>query len=99
MELRAWLSYTGKTTRLTFWRTLGGHREVDFLIGDKVAIEVNATQSVDRHDLKGLQALMEEEVIEKFYLVSNDQMDRVSQGIEIIHWRTLLSDLWRGLIV
>ena len=97
MELRAWLSYTGKTQRLTFWRALDGRREVDFLIGNKVAIEVKATQSVDRHDLKGLRALMDEGVVgQKFYLVSDDPIDRIVQGIRIMHWRTFLSDLWQG---
>ena len=100
MELRAWLSYTDKTPRLTFWRSLDGRREVDFLVGDKIAIEVQATQSVDRHDLKGLHALMEEEIVgQKFYLVSHDPIDRTAHGIQIRHWRTFLSDLWKGLII
>ena len=78
MELRTWLSYTEKNLRLTFWRSSGGHQEVDFLVGEKFAVEVKATQNVNNRDLKGLRALAEENILKKFYLVSHDRIDRKS---------------------
>jgi predicted AAA+ superfamily ATPase len=43
LELRAYLDYRRIDRPLTFWRTHGGH-EVDFLIGDEVAIEVKGSR-------------------------------------------------------
>ena len=99
MELRAWLSYTEKNLRLTFWRSSGGYQEVDFLVGEKFAVEVKATQSVSNRDLKGLRALAEENILQKFYLVSCDRINKKSGKFFLVHWQTFLSDLWQGKIV
>jgi hypothetical protein len=39
MEIRAYLGYRRIKLSLSFWRSTHGH-EVDFLIGEKVAVEV-----------------------------------------------------------
>jgi predicted AAA+ superfamily ATPase len=71
MEIRAYLDYRRIQEPLTFWRTTNGV-EVDFLIGEKVAIEVKSTARATEKDEKGLRALQEEGVFKDFYLVTQD---------------------------
>lgn len=99
MELCSWLSYTEKSLHLTFWRSSGGQHEVDFLVGEKFAVEVKASQSVNNHDLKGLRALAEENILQKFYLVSHDKINRKSGKFHLMHWQTFLNNLWQGKII
>ena len=94
MELRAYLAYRRKDlTELSFWRTKHG-QEVDFLVGDELAIEVKAATSVSTRDLKGLQTLAEEGVFKKFYLVSQDRCARSYESFNLMHWETFLTALW-----
>ncbi|MBP7495281.1 MAG: ATP-binding protein, partial [Spirochaetales bacterium] len=58
-ELRAWLDYTRDDRLLSFWRTRDG-KEVDFIVGDDIAIEVKAAELPDHRHLKGLTAIGEE---------------------------------------
>ncbi len=94
MELRCYLSYRRIKKELAFWRTQNGV-EVDFLIGDDTAIEVKSTTKVlDKH-LKGLRALMEENLIRQFILVSFDEVERETpDGIRVLHWESFLKKLW-----
>jgi uncharacterized protein len=98
MELRAYLSYSRKKLSLCFWRTSDGH-EVDFVIDNQVAIEVKAAKKVSSKHLKGLRYLMEENKIEKYYLVSQDVIARKEDGIYILPWEDFLKRLWQGEIV
>ena len=95
MELRAALSYQRTHQPLSYWRSTHG-QEVDFIIGDETAIEVKASRRVGDRNGKGLRALQEEGVLKRFYLVSQDPVDRVSDDIHWIHWQTFLSRLWKG---
>jgi len=93
MELRAWLSYRRIKSELTFWRTTTG-LEVDFIVGNEMAVEVKSTTKVNDSDLKGLRALKEEGVVSRFFLVSLDEVNRqTDDGIRILHWRTFLAQL------
>ena len=58
MELRAYLSYRRKKLPLTYWRSKNGH-EVDFLLGNKTAIEVKASKRISKNDFKGLKYIKE----------------------------------------
>ena len=98
MELRAWLSYTRREEELSFWRTRHGY-EVDFLIGSEVAIEVKASKSVSSRDLKGLRALAEEGICQKFYLVSQDSLNKKYEQFHVLHWRTFLDQLWEDKLL
>lgn len=99
MELRAYLSYQLKNKfRLQFWRSTS-HFEVDFVIGDQVAIEVKATKKLKAEDFKGLRALMEEKKIKKYYLISNDHNERLHEKIICLPWIRFLADLWDGKII
>ncbi|MDE3269160.1 MAG: ATP-binding protein [Pseudomonadota bacterium] len=93
MELRAYLSYTRKKLSLTYWRSHQGH-EVDFLIGEEVAIEVKATRVISKRDFKGLRALADEGCFKKFYLVSHDKLNSRSGQFIAMHWQTFLDQLW-----
>ena len=94
MELRAYLSYRGRNlTELSFWRTKHG-QEVDFLVGEELAIEVKAATRVSSRDLKGLRALAEEGIFKKFYLVSQDRNARHYEFFTLVHWEAFLTALW-----
>lgn len=98
MELRAWLSYTRREEELTFWRTRHGY-EVDFLIGSELAIEVKASKSISPRDLKGLRTLAEEGICQKFYLVSQDSLNKKYGQFHALHWRTFLDQLWEDKLL
>lgn len=98
MELRAYLSYRRKRESLNFWRTKHGH-EVDFLIGDRCAIEVKASKQVTNRDTRGLRMLKEEGVFTSFYLVSQDPMKAKAEDVLKIHWREFLDLLWSDQII
>jgi predicted AAA+ superfamily ATPase len=96
-ELKAALSYARDDRPLTYWRTQGGGFEVDFVIGDDVAIEVKSTRSSVDSDLKGLRALGEECPMRRRLLVSRDPLRRVSSdGIEWIPFGDFTTELWQG---
>lgn len=95
MEIRAYLSYTGHVGQLTFWRSQTGY-EVDFLIDEEIAIEVKSSTAVSVRDLRGLQALAQENIFQHFYLVSHDTNDRKIDFCYLLHWQTFLDRLWNG---
>jgi predicted AAA+ superfamily ATPase len=97
-EILAYLSYSRKHLPMTFWRSQGG-MEVDFLIGEKVAIEVKATTRVSEKHKKGLAALQEEKVFKKYFLVSQDPTGQTKDGIRAVFWQTFLEELWAGSIL
>lgn len=97
IELRAHLSYFRTRLTLSYWQAKNG-QEVDFIVGDHIAIEVKTTNQASSKHLKGLHALQEENICKKFYLVCFDQNHRIVDGVEIIHWRDFIkllkSDAW-----
>jgi len=98
MELRCYLSYNRIKRELCFWRTTGGV-EVDFIIGDDMAVEVKATTRVTDKHLKGLRALKDEGLIRSCFIVSFDELDReTGDGIRILYWESFLKKLWGGSI-
>jgi len=99
MELRAYLAYHEHTlTELTYWRSRYGH-EVDFLVGEELAIEVKATETVNKRDLKSLQALAEEGVFKQLYLVSHDPLPAKHDNIHCLPWSVFLDELWAGKLL
>lgn len=93
MELRAYLSYRRIKQALNYWRSTHGH-EVDFLIGEKVAVEVKSVaRGTDLHE-KGLRALKEEKIFKKFFLVTQDRIQSSKGGVTRLHWQDFLRQLW-----
>lgn len=95
LELRAYLSYRRIKKKLSYWRTQHGH-EVDFIIGNEIAIEVKATKKVTSKHLKGLNLLNEEGICQQYYLVSQDPIERRVNHCLVLHWETFLDRLWKG---
>lgn len=98
MELISYLDYMQKKEQLRYWRTTSGF-EVDFVVGEKVAIETKTTKKADSKDYKGLKAFMEEGICERYILVcKEDRPRKLEQGIEIMPWKYFLELLWNGEI-
>ena len=99
LEMRAYLGYARKKEDLCYWRSTS-QIEVDMVVGDLAAIEVKASKLVQDRQLKGLRALREEGIIDRFIVVSLDPMRRRTEdGIDILPWREFLSELWNGDII
>jgi uncharacterized protein len=75
LELRAFISYRRLHKPLSYWKTQLGH-EVDFIIGDEIAIEVKSTNKVSQKHLKNLKYLAEEQICKKYFLISQDKIPR-----------------------
>ena len=95
MELRAAISYFRSSLRLSYWRTYEKN-EVDFVLEDVLAVEVKATLNASDRDGKSLRLLAKEAKIKNLYLVSQDPIERISEGIHYIHYENFLKKLWAG---
>ena len=93
MELMAWKSYSKSDLNLHFWRSVN-HHEVDFILGDKIAIEVKAKRKTNERDAKNLMALREESKFKEFIIVSQDPISRKQKGISYLFWKDFLEKLW-----
>jgi len=98
-EVRAYISYSKTKIPTYYWRSTSG-MEVDLVIGNKLAIEIKGTDaSKDKH-FKGLKALREEGLVEKYILVSLDPIKRkYDNWCEVIPWQDFCSHLWQGDIL
>ncbi len=94
LELRAWSSYTRQVHPLQYWRSTSQF-EVDFVFGNRWAIEVKGTtEVVDKH-LKGLRAFKEEGLVPVLGVVSLDPHYRkTADGLHIWPWDVFLRELW-----
>ena len=99
MELRAWLSYRRLDAPLSYWRSTTQF-EVDFILGDQLALEVKGTDLVVDKHLKSLRALKEEGLVKNYGVVSLDADERTTQdNIHIWPWQIFLQKLWKGDLV
>lgn len=99
LEVRAFVSYARKTTRMAYWRSTSLF-EVDLVLDDDVAIEIKSTTQVSDKHLKSLRALKEENLFQRFLVVSLDPVRRrTSDGIEMIPWQPFLDLLWSGKVI
>jgi predicted AAA+ superfamily ATPase len=93
-ELRAYLSYRRVDEPLTYFRSRS-QMEVDFVIGDRVAIEVKASGRVSAGDARGLLALAEDVRLKRKLIVcSEGESRRLDQGVEAIPVAEFLDRLW-----
>ena len=97
-ELSTYLHYQNRAETLNFWRTSTGF-EVDFIIGEKIAIEVKSTKLVDNKDLKGLKAIAQERAFRRFIIISKEPNRRQIDQFEIWPYRSFLQALWNHDIV
>jgi uncharacterized protein len=96
-ELRAWLDYSQDGRSLSFWRTTDG-REVDFVLGDEVAIEVKATERPSDRDVAGLVAIGEEGSFRRRILACQAPRPSSIRGIEVMGIASLLEELIAGRV-
>jgi predicted AAA+ superfamily ATPase len=94
-ELRAYREYRKDRRPLTFWRDYQGH-EVDFLLGDELAVEVKATSLATEKHTKGLRMLSEDVALKNKVVVSLDAAPRRIGDIDILPWSEFLDRLWVG---
>ena len=97
-ELRAYLSYRRLRSPISYWQTRH-HQEVDFIIGDDIAIEVKSTNKVVTKHLKSLRLLAEEKICRKHILVSQDPFQQCVDTINIMPWNDFLKQLWDDTIL
>ena len=99
LELRAWLDYRRRDHDLTFWRSQSGF-EVDFIVGNDVAVEVKATRRVSPRDLRGLRALADEVPLKARLVVSMEPRERTTDdGVRVLPVATFLQRLWAGELI
>jgi predicted AAA+ superfamily ATPase len=94
-EIRAALSYQRIHEPLRFWRTHTQH-EVDFIVGDLLAVEVKSSTGAGARMIKGLRQLGESFPIKHRCLISRDPVERMEDGIVFLPYQKFLSRLWNG---
>jgi predicted AAA+ superfamily ATPase len=97
-ELCAYIDYTDPDIRIAYWRSTSGF-EVDFVLGDKTAIEAKAKDPVGERDLRSLRALMDEKALKHYVVVTLESRPRSVGGIALVPWREFLGRLWDGAYV
>ncbi len=94
-ELRAWLDYSKDDRALSFWRTTDG-KEVDFIVGDDIAIEVKSAVLPEARHIKGLITLADEGAFRHRILACLAPAPRLLNGVKILHVMEFLQRLWAG---
>ncbi len=97
LEVRARLDYQRIDQPLCYWRSRS-RLEVDFVVGDHLAIEVKSKARITRRDLSGLRALSEEIPLERKIVVCTEARRRRDADVEILPVEDFLTDLWQGKI-
>lgn len=97
LELRARLDYTRSDLTLSYWRSLS-QIEVDFVLGERIAIEVKSKSRLSKRDQRGLRALSEDLDLERKIIVCAEPRRRWDGGVEVIPVEEFLADLWAGEI-
>lgn len=98
-ELRAYLSYRASRLALTYYRSRS-QIEVDFLVGDRIAIEVKGSGRVSERDAKPLHALAEDAPIRTKIIVCTERSERrLDSGVRVLPIGRFLDELWSDAIV
>lgn len=93
-ELKAAIEYSGSDRPLSYWRSLSQF-EVDFLLGDDIAIEVKAKSRVTAKDERSLAALAEDLRLKRRIIVCLEERRRRGEaGSEIVPAEEFLDELW-----
>ena len=94
MELKSWIDYKHPRSKLTYWRSTS-NMEVDFCVDEEIAIEVKSSSNVTEKHLKGLKALREEGIFNRYVVVCQEEHPRIIDGIEILPWKYFFEELWK----
>ncbi len=93
-ELLSYLKYTN-SGELFYWRSKSGY-EVDFIISDSTAIEIKAKENITERDLKGINALREENKFKNYIVVCLEKSIRNIDGIQILPFKNFIDKLWNN---
>lgn len=94
-ELCCYSEYRSKE-QISYWRTTT-NIEVDFILGDRLAIEAKASLHISDSDLKGLRAIHSEAPFKARILVCQEPHERrSSDGILILPFESFVRQLWDG---
>lgn len=95
-ELRCYTDYLSNE-KISYWRTTNDI-EVDFILGDRLAIETKASRNISDSDLKGLRAIESEAKFKARIVVCLEPHERQSDdGILILPFETFVRQLWAGM--
>ncbi|MCK5520295.1 MAG: ATP-binding protein, partial [Candidatus Marinimicrobia bacterium] len=89
LELIAHSHYSGINYPIYYWRTTS-QIEVDFILGDQVAIEVKGCDQISTKHLKNLYRFSEEYPDHRLILVCNEKWPRKHDKIDILPWKEFL---------
>lgn len=98
LEIRAYLHYYNKKHDLCFWQTQE-QQEVDFVIGNQLAIEVKSTDRVTDKHLKSLKLFREENLCKNFCIVAFDKSLHELNGIRVYYWLDFITKLWNHELI
>ena len=99
LEVRSYIGYLRKDYKMNYWRSTSKF-EVDLIVNGKIAIEIKSTELVQDKHLKGLRALKEEQLMERYIIISLDtNIRQTTDSIDILPWETFLKELWNGMII
>jgi predicted AAA+ superfamily ATPase len=100
-ELSSYLSYSGKSETLSYWKVHQGP-EVDFVIGHmKIGIEAKATAKVHSDHLKGLREVKKDhpEMIARYVVSLETHSRKLDDGITVLSVRDFTARLWAGKLI
>lgn len=94
-EIRAYLSYRRLRLEMSYWRSTSQY-EVDLIVGQELALEIKAGNSLRSQAFKGLRAFKEEGLVKNYALVSLEETSRTTKdGIKVYPWKKFLNLLWK----
>ena len=91
-ELKCFSDYISGD-KLSYWRSTSGF-EVDFIIDDHTALEINAKKHLSNNDIKPLRMLAEERKLKRYICVSMEPRRRKVGEIDILPYMEFLDLLW-----
>ena len=90
------MHYSQSDQEITYWRTQS-KLEVDFIVGNNLAIEVKGSGRVSASSLKDLRALRDEMPTIKLIVVCTEPIARTTEDdIDIIPLKDFCKNLWQG---
>lgn len=98
LEIKTWIDYRSPRTTLHYWRAKSGY-EVDFIVGERIAVEAKATKRVHSKHLRGIKALREEGIMDTYIVVCREDRPRQEDGIHIWPVEFFLEQLWRNKLL
>lgn len=92
-ELRCYSDYVSQEP-IRYWRTTSD-LEVDFILGDRIAVEAKSSTAVSDADLKELRAIAAEAKFQERIIVCNEAHARKTEdGILILPFKEFVQKLW-----